>query len=143
MFVLFHPEVSLHSWLVWPMVGHAAKYVYYVCTYNLVQVKWKCKKKSKGQRKLKILWQHFFCRDLKASWGQSLRSVSTCRARHQYLKNPEKEKKILKNYTHSLPRQKAKQSNQNSKKEKKSRNNFKNQEFCEKTQHYLYLSQLK
>ena len=22
MFIIFHPEVSLHFWLLWPMVGH-------------------------------------------------------------------------------------------------------------------------
>ena len=126
MFVLFHPEVSLHSWLVWPMVGHAAKYVYTIlCMYlQFSPSKMKMQEKKQRTKKTQNLMIAFFYRDLKASWGQSLRSVSTCRARHQYLKNPEKEKKILKNYTHSLPRQKAKQSNQNSKKENKIQKQF-------------------
>ena len=95
----------------------------------------------KRQWKLKIEYSYFY-RDLKASWGQSLRTVSTCRARHQYLKNPEEEKKILKNHTYSLPRQQSSLTKIAKKENKKSRNNFKNQEILW-NHNYLYLSQLK
>ena len=113
------------TFLVGLAYGGACCKVCILCMYlQFSPCKMKMQEKKQRTKKTQNLMIAFFYRDLKASWGQSLRSVSTCRARHQYLKNPEKEKKILKNYTHSLPRQKAKQSNQNSKKENKIQKQF-------------------
>ena len=86
----------------------------------------------KRQWKLKIEYSYFY-RDLKASWGQSLRTVSTCRARHQYLKNPEEEKKILKNHTYSLPRQQSSLTKIAKKKTKNPETISKTKKFCEIT----------
>ena len=90
---------------------------------------WNMNMYQKRQWKLNIA---IFYRDLKASWGQSLRTVSTCRARHQYLKNPE-EKKILKNHTYSLPRQQSSLTKIAKKKTKNPETISKTKKFCEIT----------
>merc|ERR1711935_674584 len=79
---------------------------------------------------------HAYARDLKASRGQSLRTVSTCRARHQYLKNPEEKKnleRILKNHTYSLPGQQSSLTKIAKKKTKNPETISKTKKFCEIT----------
>ena len=91
------------TFLVGLAYGGACCKVCLLCMYlQFSPSKMKMQEKKQRTKKTQNLMTAFFCRDLKASWGQSLRSVSTCRARHQYLKNPEKEKKSWKiTLTHS------------------------------------------